>query len=226
MPLTTVDPSTGLALATYEETSPDAVDALLDRAHACAGVWRGTPIMERAEALRRYADALRARRDSLALLATQEMGKPLAESDAEVGKCVWCCEWFADHAARLLEPEAIKTEAVRSSASYVPLGVLFAIMPWNFPYWQVVRALAPALMAGNAVVLKHAPSTTGCALAMAELAGLGGLASRPVLGRRRRFRADAGGERAGSSRTTEWLRSRSPARPARGARSPRSQDVR
>ena len=174
MTLTTVDPASGLALATYEETSPDAVDALLDRARACAGVWRGTPISERAEALRRYADALHARRDDLALLATREMGKPLAESRAEVEKCGRCCEWFADHAARLLEPEVVTTEAVRSSVSYVPLGVLFAIMPWNFPYWQVVRALAPALMAGNAVVLKHAPSTTGCALALDELAGLAG----------------------------------------------------
>ena len=103
-------------------------------------------------------------------MATREMGKPLVDSRAEVEKCAWACEWFADHGPAMLEREEIKTEAVRSYVSYVPLGVVFAIMPWNFPYWQVVRALAPALAAGNVIVLKHAPSTTGCALLLAEVA--------------------------------------------------------
>jgi succinate-semialdehyde dehydrogenase/glutarate-semialdehyde dehydrogenase len=107
---------------------------------------------------------MRERGEELARLATREMGKPVAQSRAEVEKCAWTCEWFADHGPALLASEPVDTGAVRSRVVYSPLGVLFAIMPWNFPYWQVIRALAPALTAGNVVVLKHAPSTTGCAL--------------------------------------------------------------
>jgi succinate-semialdehyde dehydrogenase/glutarate-semialdehyde dehydrogenase len=103
------------------------------------------------------------------------MGKPLAESRAEVEKCARTCDWYADHAPALLQPETVVTEALVARVIVQPLGVLLAIMPWNFPYWQVVRALAPALAAGNVVVLKHAPSTTGCALALAEAARAAGL---------------------------------------------------
>ncbi len=125
--------------------------------------------------MRRLAVALRERHEELAWLATKEMGKPLLESRAEVEKCARTCDWYADHAPALLRPETVQTEALRSMVVPVPLGVLFAIMPWNFPYWQVVRALAPALAAGNVVVLKHAPSTTGCALALAEVANAASL---------------------------------------------------
>ena len=103
------------------------------------------------------------------------MGKPLVESRAEVEKCARACDWYAEHAPALLKPETVKTEALRSLVVPVPLGVVLAIMPWNFPYWQVMRALAPALAAGNVVVLKHAPSTTGCALALAEVLDAAGL---------------------------------------------------
>jgi len=172
----TIDPATGQPLATYDETSPDEVDMLLARAREAAAAWRLTPPTERADSVRRLADSLRGRREELALMATREMGKPLVDSRAEVDKCAWACEWFADHGPKMLEPEAIETEAVRTNVVYVPLGVLFAIMPWNFPYWQVVRALAPALTAGNVVVLKHAPSTTGCGLLLADVAADAGLA--------------------------------------------------
>jgi succinate-semialdehyde dehydrogenase / glutarate-semialdehyde dehydrogenase len=173
--VTTINPASGEPLASYEETRPGELDALLGRAHAEAAGWRLVPAAERAEALRQFASALRADRRELALLATREMGKPLAESLAEVDKCAWTCEWFADHGPAMLAPYEIETDAVRSYVDYVPLGVVFAIMPWNFPYWQVVRALAPALVAGNVIVLKHAPSTTGCALRLAELARDAGL---------------------------------------------------
>jgi succinate-semialdehyde dehydrogenase/glutarate-semialdehyde dehydrogenase len=173
--VTTVDPSTGAPLATYDETAPDAVDALLQRAHEAAAVWRATPSAERAGGLRRLAASLRDRSEELALMATSEMGKPLLDSRAEVEKCAWACEWFADHGASMLEVEAVETEAQRAYVAYVPLGVVFAIMPWNFPYWQVVRALAPALAAGNVIVLKHAPSTTGCALLLADVGEQAGL---------------------------------------------------
>jgi succinate-semialdehyde dehydrogenase/glutarate-semialdehyde dehydrogenase len=105
------------------------------------------------------------------------MGKPLLESRAEVEKCARTCDWYAEHSPALLEPEKVQTEALSSLVVPVPLGVLLAIMPWNFPHWQVVRALAPALAAGNVVVLKHAPSTTGCALALADVADAAGLPS-------------------------------------------------
>jgi succinate-semialdehyde dehydrogenase/glutarate-semialdehyde dehydrogenase len=159
--VTTVDPSTGEPLAIYEETTAEELDQLLDRARVAAQGWGRTPATERAAGLRRLADALRERQEELAGLATAEMGKPLVESRAEVEKCARTCEWYAEHAPAFLGPETVVTEALRSLVVPVPLGVLFAIMPWNFPYWQVVRALAPALAAGNVVVLKHAPRRPG-----------------------------------------------------------------
>jgi succinate-semialdehyde dehydrogenase/glutarate-semialdehyde dehydrogenase len=166
----TIDPATGRPLVAYEESTPDEVDEILTRAHDTATTWRLTAPDERAESVRRLGGSLRDRREELALMATREMGKPLVDSRAEVDKCAWACEWFADHGPQMLELEPIETEAARTEVVYVPLGVLFAIMPWNFPYWQVVRALAPAVTAGNVVVLKHAPSTTGCGLLLADLA--------------------------------------------------------
>ena len=177
MSVTTIDPSTGQPLATYQETTAEELDALLDRAHVAAQAWRYTAPIERSDGLRRLAIALRERQEELAWLATKEMGKPLLESRAEVEKCARTCDWYGEHAPALLKPETVQTEALRSLVVPVPLGVLLAIMPWNFPYWQVVRALAPALAAGNVVVLKHAPSTTGCALALAEVADAAGLPS-------------------------------------------------
>jgi succinate-semialdehyde dehydrogenase/glutarate-semialdehyde dehydrogenase len=170
MTVTTVDPSTGATLATYEETTEEELETLLGGAASAAGEWRRTSPTERGQALRSLAAALRARQDELALLATNEMGKPIGESRAEVEKCAWTCEWFAEHAPDLLEPEVVDTGALRTSVHYVPLGVVFAIMPWNFPYWQVIRALAPAIMAGNSLLLKHAPSTTGCGLLLSDVA--------------------------------------------------------
>jgi len=175
MTVTTVDPSTGEPLATYEETTAEAIDAILQQAHDAAAAWRIAPPFSRSRVLRRLGAALRERREELALMATREMGKPLLDSRAEVDKCAWTCAWFAEHGPAMLEAEAVETEALDSYVAYVPLGVVFAIMPWNFPYWQVVRALAPALAAGNAIVLKHAPSTTGCALLLEEVAKHGGV---------------------------------------------------
>ncbi|HVT69450.1 MAG TPA: NAD-dependent succinate-semialdehyde dehydrogenase [Trebonia sp.] len=176
--VTTIDPATGDDLATYPETSEDLVEAILGRARQTAAVWREVPVAERAETVRALARSLRERSDELARLATAEMGKPLDQSRAEVDKCALACEWFADHGPALLDVEPVETEAQLSQVSYSPLGVLFAIMPWNFPYWQVIRALAPALIAGNTVVLKHAPSTTGCALLLEDVTAA---ATRPGL---------------------------------------------
>jgi succinate-semialdehyde dehydrogenase/glutarate-semialdehyde dehydrogenase len=173
--VTTVDPSNGSELATYEETSEGQIDALLDRAQDAAVAWREVPVIERAKAVRSFGQALRERSDDLARLATREMGKPLVQSQAEVEKCAWTCEWFASHGPDLLASETITSDALHSRVVYSPLGVLFAILPWNFPYWQVIRAMVPAITAGNVVVLKHAPSTTGCALLFEEVAAASSL---------------------------------------------------
>ncbi|MEV4420094.1 NAD-dependent succinate-semialdehyde dehydrogenase [Patulibacter sp. NPDC049589] len=175
MSIETINPATGETLAGYDETTDREIDALLGRAQSVSADWGSRPVSDRAEVLRAFARDLRARSEALAVLATSEMGKPIRESLAEVEKCAWTFEVFARDGPRMLEPTAIDTGAVESYVSYAPLGVLFAIMPWNFPYWQVVRALAPALMAGNAVVLKHAPSTAGAALALAGVARAAGV---------------------------------------------------
>lgn len=173
--VTTIDPATGELLAEYPETTPEGIGRTLDAAKEAATASAGRTPEQRAVDLRALAQALRERKEVLALLATREMGKPITESRAEVDKCAWACEWFADHAPSLLQPERVELGPARAQVSYQPLGVIYAVMPWNFPYWQVVRALAPAVAAGNALVVKHAAATTGCAVALAEAAATAGL---------------------------------------------------
>lgn len=173
--ITTVNPSTGDVLATYEAMSTARIDAALDVASAAQMNWAHSSFDDRAKILRAGAAELRERAESLALLVTREMGKPLAESRAEVDKCALGLEYYADHAAAFLADEPYETSADSSWVSYEPIGVVLAIMPWNFPLWQVFRFAAPALMAGNAALLKHSPNTTGAALeaqAILEAAGL------------------------------------------------------
>ncbi len=164
----TTNPATGELLESYEPHDRAAIDERLDRAHAQAQVWRETPFAERAKRMRAAAQTLRDQKTKLAALATREMGKPIAEAEAEVEKCATACDWFAENGERLLRAEEIPSNATRSYVAFRPLGVLLAIMPWNFPYWQAFRAAAPAMMAGNVVVLKHASNVTGCALAIEE----------------------------------------------------------
>jgi acyl-CoA reductase-like NAD-dependent aldehyde dehydrogenase len=165
----TRNPATGEVLERYEAFGREAVDAALNRARDEAARWRETPFPEREERLRAAARTLRDRKADLAALATREMGKPIAEAEAEVEKCAVACDWFAENGARLLANEDHPSNATRSYVAFRPLGVLLAIMPWNFPYWQAFRAAAPALMAGNVVVLKHASNVTGCALAIEDV---------------------------------------------------------
>jgi succinate-semialdehyde dehydrogenase / glutarate-semialdehyde dehydrogenase len=167
--VTTINPATGKPLAEYPAFSDADVDAALDRAAAAQTGWAALPYPERAAVLRRAAERLRAGIDDLALLVTREMGKPLAESRAEVEKCATACDYYAEHAGEFLADEPVATSADASWICYEPVGVVLAVMPWNFPLWQVLRFAAPALMAGNAALLKHSPNTTGCAIAVQEI---------------------------------------------------------
>jgi succinate-semialdehyde dehydrogenase/glutarate-semialdehyde dehydrogenase len=165
----TYNPATGERLAEYPAFSDAEVDAALVNADAAQATWAALPIEERATVLRRVAAILREEIDELALLVTREMGKPLVEARAEVEKCATTCDYYADNAAGFLADEQVVTAADRSWISYEPVGVVLAVMPWNFPLWQVLRFAAPALMAGNAALLKHSPNTTGCALAVQRI---------------------------------------------------------
>jgi succinate-semialdehyde dehydrogenase/glutarate-semialdehyde dehydrogenase len=164
-----VNPATGEVLREYAELSPADAAARLELAHAAWPSWRRLPFAARVNVLLAAAAALRARAPQLARLAVLEMGKPIAQAAAEVEKCAWVCEWYAEHGERLLADEAIATDASRSYTHCEPLGVLLAVMPWNFPFWQVFRAAAPALVAGNVVALKHAANVPGVACAIEAL---------------------------------------------------------
>jgi len=163
--LTSVNPTTGEAAGHWETHSSTHIQRLVEDAHDAFTEWRGSSWAYRTELLRAIADQLEARREELAALMTQEMGKPAGEALAEVDKCAWTTRFYADQAPEFLADRIVESPAQRSWVSYEPLGVVLAVMPWNFPFWQVVRFAAPAIAAGNAALLKHAPSVTGCALA-------------------------------------------------------------
>ncbi|HEY3216082.1 MAG TPA: NAD-dependent succinate-semialdehyde dehydrogenase [Candidatus Eisenbacteria bacterium] len=165
----TINPATGLSVRDYAEHSAEEVERRLQAAAVAYGSWRETSFAERAARLRAAAHRLRESRDDFARLMTEEMGKPIAQAEAEVDKCSAGCEHFAEHAERMLAPEPVATEASLSLVRCDPLGPILAVMPWNFPFWQVFRAAAPALMAGNVLVLKHASNVPGCALAIERL---------------------------------------------------------
>ena len=169
MSIISINPATGEPIAEYALMSPDETRAVVDAVHAAWLEWRLTTFADRAAVLTRAATLLRDRRHDLARLMALEMGKPLLQGAAEAEKCAWACEFYAEHAARQLADEVVATDASRSLVAFEPLGVVLAVMPWNFPFWQVFRFAAPALMAGNAAVLKHASNVPGCALAIEAL---------------------------------------------------------
>jgi acyl-CoA reductase-like NAD-dependent aldehyde dehydrogenase len=163
-----VNPHDGALLEVYPLTPPGSVDAALECARTKQRAWRVAPIERRAEVLRALARELRLRSVELADLVTAEMGKPVSEARAEVEKSAWACDHFAKAGAGYLAPEAIPLGQRQARVYFRPLGVVLAIMPWNYPVWQVLRAAAPAIMAGNTVVLKHAPNVTGTAIAVRD----------------------------------------------------------
>ena len=171
----TVNPADGRELASYPACTPDELGAILDRAERAAHGWARLPLRDRAAHLVATAKKLRDGRADFARLITSEMGKPLAEALGEIDKCAWNCEYIAEQAEVFLADEPVTTSAARSWVSYEPLGVVLAVMPWNFPFWQVLRFACAALIAGNAAVLKHSPNVTGCALAIEALFADAGL---------------------------------------------------
>lgn len=167
--LISISPTTGRQIGSWPTHGADDIEQAVRDAHAAFTDWRTSGWSRRNELLEAVAEELAARRDQLAALMTDEMGKPVREALAEVDKCVWTARFYAEHAQHFLADRVVETPAARSWVGYEPLGVVLAVMPWNFPFWQVVRFAAPALAAGNTALLKHAPSVTGCALAVQEV---------------------------------------------------------
>lgn len=166
MKLQSINPYNLEKLKTYDEMSDAEIQEAIGFANKTFESWRKTSFSQRAELFKNLSNLLRENADDYAFLITQEMGKLLTESHAEVLKCTTACDYYADHAEKFLADETVNEKA---RISYQPLGVVLAIMPWNFPFWQVVRFAAPTLMAGNTCVLKHASNVTGCALALEKL---------------------------------------------------------
>jgi len=169
MAIETLNPATGELVKTFPETSPAEVDRILAAAVAAQKAWARTSFAERAAPMRRVGALLRERAQEYAKLMALEMGKPLKDGAAEVTKCAWVCEHNAEHAERWLTPREEPSDAGRSYVRFDPLGVVLAVMPWNFPYWQVFRFIAPHLMAGNGGILKHASNVPQCALSIEKV---------------------------------------------------------
>ena len=175
MALVSVNPATGKRLSVHRPFTAEKISRAVAKAHLASAPWRRISLTGRARNLRAVARVLREQRDDLATLATLEMGKPITQARAEVEKCATACEFYARYGAEWLEDEHPPGAPRHARVRFEPLGVILAIMPWNFPFWQVLRAAAPALMAGNAVLLKHASNVTGCALALEKVFAKAGL---------------------------------------------------
>jgi succinate-semialdehyde dehydrogenase/glutarate-semialdehyde dehydrogenase len=169
MSIQSINPATGKILETFEETPPQELERILSRARAAFHEWRAVPFATRAQSMRKAAGLLRARKTDYARIMALEMGKPIVQGEAEVDKCAWVCEYYAEHAEAFLTPQPRATDASASYVRFDPLGPVLAVMPWNFPFWQVFRFAAPALMAGNTAVLKHASNVPRCAVSIDEV---------------------------------------------------------
>jgi acyl-CoA reductase-like NAD-dependent aldehyde dehydrogenase len=167
--LQSINPATQEILATFEQSTPQQIERALSDAEKAYRTWRHTSFGQRAAFMRNAATYLRQHQARLAAITTAEMGKPIVEAEAEVEKCAWNCEFYADNAARFLADEPHPSSAIESYVEFSPLGTVLAIMPWNFPFWQLFRFAAPALMAGNTAILKHASNVPQCALAIEEV---------------------------------------------------------
>ncbi|HEU4563388.1 MAG TPA: NAD-dependent succinate-semialdehyde dehydrogenase [Gemmatimonadaceae bacterium] len=169
MTIASINPTTGETLRTFTAASDADIERVLARASEAFREHRALPVAERARRMRRAAEILEGEQREWGRLMTLEMGKPIGAARDEAAKCARACRYYAEHAERFLADEPVKTQAARSYVAFQPLGVVLAVMPWNFPFWQVVRFAAPALMAGNVGILKHASNVPQCALALEEI---------------------------------------------------------
>ncbi len=167
--LKSVNPFDSSRIVNYPQVSEMNLAVLLGRANTGFQSYRNSTFEKRGEWMNRAAGILRDRSREFAEVITREMGKPVTEAEAEVRKCAWVCEFYAEHASDFLGKRIVETEAEESAVMYQPLGPILAVMPWNFPFWQVFRFMAPALMAGNTALLKHASNVQGCAAAIEEV---------------------------------------------------------
>ena len=164
-----IDPSTGKMIKEYRDYTLKECDDIINKTHEAYESWSQTPFSRRSVLMKRTAEILRNEKTELATLMSREMGKVIAEAEAEIEKSAWVCDFYAENAERFLSDEYIESDAGKSFVSFEPLGVILAVMPWNFPFWQVFRFAAPALMAGNGGLLKHASNVPGCALAIEDV---------------------------------------------------------
>jgi len=166
---TSVNPYNGEVIGHYTEQSLEEIQGVLNNSQTAFTAWRNVPIEERARLMKKAGQVLRDNIEDYAKMISQEMGKPISESRGEVNKSAWACDYYADNTASFLADEIIETDASKSMVKHDPIGTVFAIMPWNFPFWQVFRFAAPTLMAGNTGILKHAANVFGCAEQIAQV---------------------------------------------------------
>jgi succinate-semialdehyde dehydrogenase/glutarate-semialdehyde dehydrogenase len=164
-----INPANLELLETYQNMQPPEVEHIINLTSNAFKSWCNTSFRERSKLMQNAAKVLNKKKEAYSRLMTLEMGKPIAQSRAEVEKCAWVCEYYAEKAEKFLSDELIETDASKSFVTFQPLGIVLAVMPWNFPFWQVFRFAAPGLMAGNAGILKHASNVSGCALAIEEV---------------------------------------------------------
>lgn len=169
MSLQSINPHNNKLVKAYKEDTPKQVEKKLQTAHRGFFEWRHSSFVQRAALLKALAQELLNRKNELANIMALEMGKPLNKGTVEIEKCAWICKYYAQHGKQMLHDEPIKTGYSKSFITYNPLGVILAIMPWNYPFWQIFRGLAPALMAGNTMILKHAANVSGCAFAIKKI---------------------------------------------------------
>jgi len=167
--MTSINPATGEEIQAYHEMNSEEINNILICADKSFDFWKETSFSYRSEKLKAAGAVLRKNREELSRLMTTEMGKPILQSRSEIDKCAWVCDFYAENSEKYLLDEKVETDAGNSFISYRPLGVILAIMPWNFPFWQVFRSAVPNLMAGNAGVLKHSSNVTGCGLAIERI---------------------------------------------------------
>lgn len=167
--LRSINPANLEIMKTYPQMQPEEINNIINSTNTAFKEWKETSFEFRSELMTKAANLLRENKEKYSRLMTLEMGKPIAQSRAEVDKCAWVCEYYADNAEKFLSDDLIQTDASKSFVTFQPLGIVLAVMPWNFPFWQVFRFAAPGLMAGNAGILKHASNVSGCALAIEEV---------------------------------------------------------